>query len=143
NGISTPLIQVSATQVNAQLPSTIAGKSQIFLRTPGGLSNNYNFTVAAAAPTVFRSASLGSEGSALVMREDNGELVSDANPIRGGDRLTIFATGLGRTSPAIDDGAAAPSDPLSIANIAPEVTLDGVGLGVDYAGLAPGEVGVY
>ena len=78
-----------------------------------------------------------------MVREDNSELVSDANPIRGGDRLIIYATGLGRTSPAVDDGAAAPSDPPSIANIAPEVTLDGVGLSVEYAGLAPGEVGVF
>jgi uncharacterized protein (TIGR03437 family) len=142
NGISIPIVLVSPTQINAQLPSTVAGKSTIFMRSPGGISNNYNFTIQAAAPTVFRGNSVGAD-SALVFRGENSELVSDSNPIRSGDSLTIFATGLGRTSPAVEDGAAAGSDPLSVVNLAPDVTLDGVALAVDYAGLAPGEVGVY
>jgi uncharacterized protein (TIGR03437 family) len=142
NGVSVPLVLVSSTQVNAQLPSSVSGKAQIFMRSPAGPSNNFNFTIQAAAPTVFRPA--GGEGAgASVVRGTNNELVSEGNPIRSGDTLTIFATGLGRTSPAVDDGFAAPTDTLSVANIAPEVTLDGVPLGLDYAGLAPGEVGVY
>ena len=93
------------------------------------------------APSVFRSA--GEAAVASIVRTENNDVVSDSNPVRAGDRLTIFATGLGRTSPAIDEGTAAPSDPLASAIVAPEVTLDGVPLAVSYAGLTPGEVGVY
>ena len=70
---------------------------------------------------MFRTA-----GIASIVAIDNNEVVSDSNPVRPGDELTIFATGLGRTSPAVDDGDAAPSDPLAAAVMAPEVTLDGV-----------------
>jgi uncharacterized protein (TIGR03437 family) len=142
NGVTIPLVLVSTTLINAQLPFNLAGKSQIVLRTPGGLSNNFNFNILATAPTVFRRTSAGGEGGS-VWRAENNELVTDSNPIRGGDTLTIFATGLGRTSPAIEEGTAAPSDPLSWANVEPEVTLDGMRLTVAYAGLAPGEAGVY
>jgi len=63
--------------------------------------------------------------------------------VREGDDLVIFATGLGLTTPAVRAGQAAPSDPLSVAVIPAEVSLDGVPLQVMYAGLTPGGVGVY
>src|SRR5262249_38252992 len=138
NGVSVPLILVSNTQINAQLPSSTEGVAQMTLRTPGGVSDNLNFRVLSTAPSVFRSA-----GIASIQRTANQEMVSDSNPVRLGDELTIFATGLGRTSPAVEDGNAAPGDPRAAAVIEPEVTLDGVPLAVSYAGLAPGEVGVY
>jgi uncharacterized protein (TIGR03437 family) len=43
----------------------------------------------------------------------------------------------------VDAGLPAPADPLSTAIINPSVTLGGVPLHVTYAGLVPGEVGVY
>jgi uncharacterized protein (TIGR03437 family) len=78
-----------------------------------------------------------------VYRAANNALVSDANPIQAGDELIVYATGLGRTSPAVDTGAAAPSNPLAAAMVQPDVSLDGAPLAVDYAGLTPGGVGVY
>src|SRR6185436_2584477 len=38
NGVTIPLILVSSTAINAQLPFTTEGKAQIVLRTPGGVS---------------------------------------------------------------------------------------------------------
>ena len=138
NGVTIPLVLVSNTQINAQLPSSTEGLAQMTLRTPGGISDNLNFRVQSTAPSVFRSA-----GVASVVRTVNNEAVSESNPVRLGDELTIFATGLGRTSPAVEDGNAATEDMLAAAVVEPEVTLDGVPLAVSYAGLAPGEVGVY
>jgi uncharacterized protein (TIGR03437 family) len=43
----------------------------------------------------------------------------------------------------VDSGLPAPAAPLPIAVIQPDVTLGGVPLNVIYAGLVPGEVGVY
>jgi len=136
--VTIPLVLVSNTQVNAQLPFSAEGVAQMTLRTPGGVSDNLNFRIQSTAPSVFRTA-----GIASIVRSTNNEVVSDSNPVRSGDELTIFATGLGRTSPVVEDGDAAPSDPLASAVMSPEVTLDGVPLAVKYAGLAPGEVGVY
>ena len=69
--------------------------------------------------------------------------MTESNPAREGDDLVIFGTGLGLTSPAIHAGEAAPADPLSVAAVTPDVSLDGVPLQVKYAGLTPGGVGVY
>ena len=60
-----------------------------------------------------------------------------------GDSIVIWATGLGRTSPAIDSGMPSPSDPLPSAVIQPNIQLGGVALDVQYAGLVPGSVGLY
>jgi uncharacterized protein (TIGR03437 family) len=138
NGVAIPLLFVSDTQINAQLPFNIEGSSQMVLRTPGGVSDNLNFTILPTAPSVFRSS-----GGATVVRAANNAVVSDNNPVLAGDELVIYATGLGRTSPAVDTGAAAPSSPLAAAMTQPSVTLSGLPLRVDYAGLTPGGVGVY
>jgi uncharacterized protein (TIGR03437 family) len=141
NGIAIPLELVSATQITAQLPFNIDGSSQMVLHTPGGVSDNMNFTILTTAPSVFRATVGGDTPS--VFRAANNALVSEANPVQAGDELIIYATGLGRTSPAVVTGAAAPSDPLAAAMIQPDVALDGAPLVVDYAGLTPGGVGVY
>ena len=144
NGIAMPIVMVSSTLINAQLPFNVDGRSQIVLRTPGGASDNLNVTILPNAPSVFRTTSAGgSDPVAAVYRAENNELVSDSNPVRAGDSLVIYATGLGRTSPAVDTGDAAPSEPLASATTQPDVTLSGDPLSVDYAGLTPGGVGVY
>ena len=144
NGTAIPLVMVSGTQINAQLPFNTDGNSQIVLRTPGGSSDNLNVTILPNAPSVFRTTSDGgSEQAAIVYRAENNELVSESNPVRAGDDLVIYATGLGKTFPAVETGDAAPFEPLAIAATQPDVALGGSALSVDFAGLTPGGVGVY
>ena len=137
NGVSMPLFLVSSTQVNAQLPFNLDGNSQMVLRTPGGVSNNLNFTILPTAPSVFHTA----DSSPSVFRSANSAIVSDGNPVQAGDELIIYATGLGQTSPAAVTGAAAPAN--AVAMVQPAVALGGMPLGVDFAGLSAGAVGVY
>jgi len=142
NGAFVPLLQsVSSNQVNAQLPFNIDGNAQLTLGTQGGVSDNLIISILPTAPSLFRTSSEG--GEATVYRASDNSLVSASNPVREGDELVIFATGLGRTRPAIQAGQAAPSDPLSMVVIPVEVSLDGVPLEVAYANLTPGAVGVY
>jgi uncharacterized protein (TIGR03437 family) len=144
NGVAVPILFVSPNQVNAQLPFHLDGNGQLVLRTPGGVSDNYNLTILPTAPAVFRSGTAGPEtGIATVVRAKNGELATLANPIHRKDEIVIYATGLGRTSPEVEAGAAGPSDPLSLTLTEPLVTLGGIPLPIVYAGLAPGQVGVY
>jgi len=144
NGVPVPVLFVSSTQINGQLPFNVDGNAQMTLRTPGGISDNFNFSIQPAAPSIFRTGTAGPEtGLATITRADNGQLVTPTNPLHYGDSITIWATGLGRTNPPIDSGMPAPSDPLPTAIISPTVMLGGMPLRVDYAGLVPGSVGVY
>jgi uncharacterized protein (TIGR03437 family) len=144
NGQPIPLIFVSPNQVNAQMPFQAVGAETIVVHTPGGTSDNFNLIVQPTAPAVFLSGVAGPQTNLpTVIRAANGLLATDSNPIHSGDVLVIYATGLGQTNPAGLTGYPAPGSPLSSALSAASVTLGGMNLPVSYAGLAPGEVGVY
>lgn len=144
NGQPIPLIFVSPTQINAQMPFQAVGAETVVVHTPGGTSDNYNLVVQPNAPAVFLSGVAGPETNLpTVIRAANGLLATDSNPIHQSDVLVIYVTGLGQTNPAGLTGYPAPGVPLSNALTAPTVSLGGMSLPVLYAGLAPGEVGVY
>ena len=56
NGTLAPLLFVSGSQVNAQLPSRVNGAGVLTIHTPGGVSDNYNFSVSTTAPSVFQTS---------------------------------------------------------------------------------------
>jgi uncharacterized protein (TIGR03437 family) len=57
--------------------------------------------------------------------------------------LIIYASGLGETSPPVEAGTPAPSNPEPVVLNKPVVTLDGATCPVTFAGLAGGQIGVY
>ncbi len=120
NGMPVPMLFVSSTQLNGQLPFNVDGNATMTLRTPGGISDNFYFTIYPAAPSIFRSGTAGPQtGLATVVRADNNELVTPTNPLHANDSIVIYATGLGRTDPPVEAGLPAPADPLPTAIIAP------------------------
>ena len=144
NGSPISLLLVSPAQINAQLDNATSGPSTISIRTPQNVSPDFNFTVGSTAPAVFLNGTDGiSTNLPSVTRAANGLLVTASNPIHQGDSLTIFAAGLGLTSPVVAAGAVSPSNPPAAAVVQPKVTLNGVGLPVTFAGLVPGQIGVY
>jgi uncharacterized protein (TIGR03437 family) len=144
NGQPMPVIFVSPSQINAQMPPQAEGDVTMVVHTPGGVSDNYNLTVLPNAPAIFLSGVAGPQTNLpTVVRMDNNLLATDSNPIHRGDSLAIYLTGLGQTNPAVQAGLPAPGDPLATALTAPDVQLGGQEVPVTYAGLAPGEVGVY
>lgn len=144
NGLPVPLIFTSPTQINAQLPFQTAGNVTLILRTPGGVSDNYNLIVQPVAPSIFRAAVDGYDSLVpVVVRGENTIIATTSNPIHRGDMLAIYLTGLGQTTPALEAGLPAPADPLAIALMPPRVELGGLSLPVSYAGLSPGQIGVY
>lgn len=144
NGQPVPMLFVSPTQINAQMPFQAAGNVTMILHTPGGVSDNFNTTVVPSAPSVFL-ASVKGVGSAVptILRNDNGEIVTASNPIHKNDVLIVYLTGLGITNPPVGTGLPGPASPLASAIVLPEVTLGGANVPVMFAGMAPGEVGVY
>jgi uncharacterized protein (TIGR03437 family) len=144
NGLPVPILFVSPDQVNAQIPFQAVGDVTLILRTPGGISNNFNLVIEPNAPAVL-TATVGVETNIpTVVRNDDNELVTPSHPIHrdSGSALVIYLTGLGQTSPAVPTGQPSPSNPLSLSLVQPTVTLGGVDLPVLYSGLAPGLVGV-
>ncbi len=144
NGLAIPMLFASPQQVNAQLPLYLSGSATMTLYTPGGSSDDYFLNVQPVAPAVFQSGTAGPlTGIPTVVKASNQQLVTPSNPIHGNDWIVIYATGLGITSPAVAAGLPAPYAPPALAVVAPDVSLGGIPLVVSYAGLAPGEVGVY
>lgn len=144
NGQPMPLIFVSSTQVNAQMPFQAFGDVVMVVHTPGGVSPNFNLVVQENAPAVFLSGSAGPlTDLPIVIRQSTNLLVTDSNPVHIGDNLTLYTTGLGAVTPLVANGLPGPTQPLAIAVLQPTVTLGSAPMILSYAGLAPGEVGVY
>jgi uncharacterized protein (TIGR03437 family) len=144
NSVALALFSVSPSSIVGQLPFVPAGASKILVRGPGGTSSAYGFKILPQAPAIFRTGTAGTQtGLATVIRNDNGELIDPTNPIHPNQSLTIYLTGMGTTAPLPDLGAMAPLSPLALVDAPPTVTLGSASLNVIFAGLTPGEVGVY
>lgn len=144
NGQPMPMIFVSPNQINAQMPFQAVGNVTVTVYTPGGVSDNYNLVVPPTSPVVFTSGTAGPNTNLpTVVRWENAQLVTNSNPIHHGDTLVLYMTGLGQVTPTVASGAPAPSNPPASSVVTPAVTLGGVVLPVSFAGLTPGQVGLY
>jgi len=88
-------------------------------------------------PTVLST----SDGPAVV--HGDGKLVSNSNPARANETLTLYATGLGPTTPAVSAGQPFPSGAGTLANAPVEVLVNGKSSDVLYAGGYPGAIDGY
>ncbi len=144
NGVMVPMIMVSPTQINGQLPFEVSGTGTMVLRTPAGVSNTFTFPIDPTAPSAFLvDVPDWNTPMPTVTHAADGELVTPSYPIHLNEWLAIYVTGMGVTAPTVATGAASPLDPLAQPAAAPTLYLDGAQLPVEFAGLVPGEVGVY
>jgi uncharacterized protein (TIGR03437 family) len=95
--------------------------------TPDGSAAAF-VPVAPAAPGIFAGS----------VTHPGGRPVDATNPATGGEVLTMYATGLGLTNPAVASGL--PSTGAASTVLPVRVTLGGADVSVQYAGLAPGQV---
>lgn len=144
-GTLAPLLYVSPTQINFQVPSaTQAGDAKIVVNGPGGASSEFSFDVTAQAPSVFQYG----ENHALAQNA-NGLLNSQEAPASVGSYVTVYLTGQGAVDNPVPDGAAAPPSPISTATakvaakIGPaDATVQFLGLTSQFAGLAQANIQV-
>jgi uncharacterized protein (TIGR03437 family) len=115
---------VSATQINAVLPSDASGLTALTVQNSDG-QNTINVYLDAAAPAIFTQDSSGT-GPASALKTSDQSLVTDDNPLHAGDAVELYATGLG----------------LTASNQPPTVTVGGVACPVTFAGAAPGFSGL-
>jgi uncharacterized protein (TIGR03437 family) len=132
------VIAVTDNQINAQLPfDTPIGATTITVTSSGGTSAPFNITTTATAPTL----ALTGTTNIGVFANAKGTFVSSTNLANAGDTLSLYATGLGATNPVVPAGPA-PNKVVQTASM-PTLTVGGQSAKVTFAGLAPGQTGLY
>ena len=145
NNTPLSLLATSPSQINAQLPPTLAaGRYPLVVRSLTGqaASSSVNVTVSKYAPAVF----VDGQGAALYHAD--GTRVNQDHPGKRDEKLTLYATGLGVTTGGrVTVGTPAPASPLAVT--APVSLYFGnplikeAAIIVDWSGLLPGYIGVY
>lgn len=135
-----PLVFVSKSQINAQLPFEVGDTGTQGLVAVAGSSTSAqeNITVAPTAPGIF-TVNQNGVGDGAILHADF-TLVDAAKPAKAGETVLIFCTGLGNTASPVATGAAGSGERVTAAVT---VTIGDKAAGVDFAGLAPGFVGLY
>jgi uncharacterized protein (TIGR03437 family) len=143
NGTPVPLLYVSATQINAEIPSPLQGLEN------GGVANGIALVQVmndAVPVPAFRLGVANSDfavfekdgGSMAVINQD-GTVNRIANPAKLGSTVSIWATGFGVTGPPAD-GAVAPAanNYCSACQLTLTIGETSVTETVQYAGTSPG-----
>ena len=142
-GLAAPLVWVSPTQVNFQVPCELplSGAVSIALTSAGSTSQAQSVTLAPYAPGVFTYASASGLTLPIAVHLD-ASLVTPDKPAQPNEYLVVYATGVGNLDHLPVTGTGAPSSPLSAAVDKPTVTVGGVATSVGWVGLTPGFVGL-
>ena len=143
NGIPAPILYSSYSQVNFQVPYTVSAgtTAQIQVQSSTGSSANVNVDVLSSAAGLFTNQSNG-QGQVLAVNQD-GTVNSTSNAAGPGSYVSLYADGLGAVSQTVTAGTTTPSSPLLNVSGTVTVIVGGLSAPVQFAGLAPGFVGLY
>ena len=138
-----PLFFTSGGQVNAQVPFELPPDSsaQLVVQVGEAFTVPETINLSAVQPGIFAVNQSGSGPGAIL--DVNFDLVSSSNPVRAGDVIQVYCTGLGATSPPVSSGEPSPSSPLATVVTPVTATVDGLSAPVLFNGLAPLFVGLY
>ena len=144
NGKPAPLVFVSPTQINAQIPYEVTTLDPAFpfpavVVTSGGVASlaAKTATILGSAPGIFQYGT----NRAVAQNQDNSINASD-NPAKVGSTIIVYVTGGGELDNKVATGAGAGSNPLSRLLQPITVTIGGQPATVSFAGLTPGFVGL-
>jgi uncharacterized protein (TIGR03437 family) len=156
-GVNAPLFYVSPGLINFQMPFTrfqtgtgvqLGHPAGVVVSTPAGASNAYQIDFADAFGIFTLDSSGCGPGVVQNVKPDGSiSLNSPSNSASPGDFIVIYGTGLGLVYGAPPDGSPTPSSPLTKPSEEPSPVLDFASepvniIGPNWAGLAPGMVGV-
>ena len=149
-GNNAPLFFISAGQINFQVPNLGFTRNQPakLVITHGNLSSTITVMVGPYAPALFTTNAQGT-GQGSILIAGTASLAAPAGkfpgsrPVKKGEFISIYCTGLGdvRRRPGL--GQPSPSNPLSTTLTTPDVTIGTASATVLFSGLAPGFVGLY
>lgn len=134
-----PLLFVSSTQINFQMPLEVGARVsiQVVVEKDGVASLPETAALAAASPGIFSFS-----GNRAAAQNQDFSLNGPGNPAVRGSVLIVYLTGPGTLSTIVPTGQAAPSTPLAQATAPVSATIGGVPASVLFLGLTPGLVGV-
>jgi uncharacterized protein (TIGR03437 family) len=142
NGVSAPLYYSSYGQIAFQIPyTTPPGSASIQMVRDGQASNSVPLTITPFAPEI------------VVITDTSYNVIDLNHPATAGEPIVIWSFGLGATNPPVVEGVAAPANPPAVAAVTPAVHFNyatvpnppvtSVQVTPSFAGLGPGEAGVY
>ncbi len=147
NGIAAPLLYVSPTQINFQIPMATPTGPQDFevlqISTNQILSDGL-YSVEQSSPGFF-SLDRSGTGPLAAVNNDDGKPNSSTDPVKAGHFISLFGTGQGVVNGAPPDGY--PATGAVPTSQQPQVYAGGTDFlppsAVQYSGLAPGFVGLW
>ncbi len=146
NNVALPLFMASPGQINAQIPpATAAGTYPLVVRSIANLAESTSQQVAVSK---YAPAALVDATGQLLLYHADGSYVNKNNPANRDEPLVMYAVGLGATTGgAVSAGRPSPASPLAVSPTAAVYFGDPswvqAAIIVDWAGLAPGMIGVY
>lgn len=157
DGTNCPIYSADYTNLTVLVPYEVAlnqtGLADIQVIYNNTPSNVVQVNLTDAEPGSFSQAANGI-GYAAAEHALTGQLITASNPVQPGEYISLYLTGLGTVTPAVTDGAAGPTGPLSWADVYNSGLLavyfndfDSGSVGqagtISYAGLAPTLAGLY
>jgi len=142
NNYILPLLFVSPTQINAQLPSELVdGNYTLLVHQTGQPDVTGTLTVSRDAPGMFTQSNTLNQPLVLALHAD-GTLVTFDSPAIRGEQISIYGTGFGPYSTTIVDGFFVPATPAANVSDAVILNVGAIAKTPDFAGAAPGFVGM-
>jgi len=105
DGVPSPMIYTSATQVSAVVPFAVTGKTSTLVRTEynGVQSGGLTIGAAASAPALF-TANASGKGQVAALNQDGITPNSPSNPAEPNSVVVLYATGGGPWTETVADG---------------------------------------
>lgn len=138
--LAAPLYFVSPGQTNLQVPFELnAQQAHLTITRNGAASLPIPLNLSPYAPGIF----VGGAGSPVIVDYQTSGLVTASQPAKTGDVLIIYASGLGPIADPPPSGTATPTSQLFPLAVPLTVAFGSQTVTADFAGLAPGLIGVY
>jgi len=128
NGIPTPLLYISATQINLQIPYEVPAGNANLTVSSGGNSSTVSFVIQAAAPGIF-------------VDSQNGHIVPNESAAAG-STIVLFLTGAGQVTPTEATGNVPATGTTPIPDLPLTLTVGGIAVTPVYVGIPDWSVGV-
>jgi uncharacterized protein (TIGR03437 family) len=149
NGVFLPVMYASEFQLSFECPQLAPGTAlSLVAENSTGSSSALSSATQYATPGIFSIDGSG-KGQGAVVLANTGILAMPhvdgllSQPVNAGDFVSIYATGLGPVAKIIPSGQPAPLTPLITLKPQVDVLINGVATNVQFAGLAPGYIGLY
>jgi uncharacterized protein (TIGR03437 family) len=147
-GIPSPIISITGSpneQLNVQVPFELPAGSQtnVQVENNGSSATIGGIVSYPSHPGIFNVPLDEQTSVGAVIHADTGALVTPDNPAVHGQVVSLFITGGGPLSPAVQTGAPAPLGVVPVMTLPVVVGVDNKGSEVLFKGYAPGFIGLY